>query len=207
MNRNDPISYAASFVAFLIKDLELCRTIKRVLVFGSVARGDFDDESDIDVFVHVDGTYDEKGIRDRLHLFEMTLEARRYTLEGLVNPISLHIGNLNEQEGLRSTIAASSVTLYGPSDISPSNLRPYALFELDMSDKDRAKKVRMWRTLYGYEQKVGDKTYRSPGLVNKAGGMKIGRGVFMVPANAMKELTDLLNREVVAYSVREIWIA
>ena len=46
------ISYAVDFVSFLIQSLDSdVNTIKNIYLFGSVARGDADKNSDIDLFV------------------------------------------------------------------------------------------------------------------------------------------------------------
>ena len=50
MERENLISYAANFVSFLL-DEKIAKHINRIVLFGSVARGNFDKESDIDVFI------------------------------------------------------------------------------------------------------------------------------------------------------------
>ncbi len=50
MNRYELIAYAMDFCSFLLKS-EMANEIKKIILFGSVARGDFDSESDIDIFI------------------------------------------------------------------------------------------------------------------------------------------------------------
>ncbi len=47
------IGYAQSFVSFLL-DSYVGGKVRKIILFGSVARGDFSTESDIDLFVEVD---------------------------------------------------------------------------------------------------------------------------------------------------------
>lgn len=206
MNRYDLLSYASSFVSFLIKDPAIGAIVQRVLVFGSVARGDFDEESDIDVFIDVEDEGYEKRIRGRLDLFEVSEDARKHHLEGIRNPISLRVGRLETWDSLQQAIAGSAVTLYGPSGVSPENMEGQGLFELDLADMDRAKKVKIWRTLYGYSQKVGERTYTSKGKVETLGGTRLGRGVLLVPLRSIGDMAGFLNGEGVRYKVREVWL-
>ena len=46
--RNELIAYAMDFTAYLLSKLE---GVDRIILHGSVARGDFDEESDVDLFV------------------------------------------------------------------------------------------------------------------------------------------------------------
>ena len=206
MNRYDLLSYASSFVSLLIKDPAIGTAVQRVLVFGSVARGDFDEESDIDVFIDIEDDGYEKRIRGRLDLFEASEDARKHHLEGIRNPISLRVGRLETWESLQSALAESAVTLYGPSSVVPKNMEGQGLFELDLADLERARKVKLWRALYGYSQKVGEKTYTSKGKVEMLGGTRLGRGVLLVPLRSLGGMTGFLNGEGVRYNVREVWL-
>ena len=47
MNRNKLISLSMNFSSFLVGQMD----VKSVILFGSVAKNNFDDESDIDIFV------------------------------------------------------------------------------------------------------------------------------------------------------------
>jgi predicted nucleotidyltransferase len=207
VERSDLVSYASSFVAFLVRDPAVLKEVRRVLVFGSAVSGGFDEESDIDLFVDVADEGAEGAVRARLELFEASEEARRFALEGLRNRISLRVGRLEEWESLRSAIASSSLALFGPADLSPASLRTSALFVIELAGCDRALKARLWRALYGHTQRVGGRTYSSKGLVARAGGARLGRGAFLVPAAHAHEVTGLLNRERVRYTVREVWLA
>ena len=52
INKSDLISYASNFVSFLLK-YEISNEINKIILFGSVATGSFDKESDIDLFIDI----------------------------------------------------------------------------------------------------------------------------------------------------------
>ena len=50
IERKSLIGYAAGFVSFIM-DSRVGEDINRIILFGSVARGDFGKKSDIDLFI------------------------------------------------------------------------------------------------------------------------------------------------------------
>jgi predicted nucleotidyltransferase len=88
MNRYELIAYAMDFCSFLLKS-EMANEIKKIILFGSVARGDFDSESDIDIFID---TEKEKAVdnaaKKRLKAFEKSEIFEKWMLKGLKNSLS-----------------------------------------------------------------------------------------------------------------------
>ena len=107
MERNELISYAMDFASYLALKVA---DIDRILLFGSVARGDFDDESDIDLFIDAD--LNPKEVQPILGLYELSEENKKYKLEGIKNKISLKIGKLDEWK-LKRSIISNGILLYG----------------------------------------------------------------------------------------------
>ncbi len=52
LEKNELIAYASDFVSYLLSKFKEGE-INRVILHGSIARGDFDEESDIDLFIDV----------------------------------------------------------------------------------------------------------------------------------------------------------
>ena len=199
MKKSDLISYACSFVSFLIKKKP---KIERVILFGSIASGDFDNESDIDIFV--DTSHSKKEIRAILDLYEKSEENKKYRLEGISNHISLKVGNL-EEWGIKRSIIAGGIMLYGPYQELPKGLHHYALFVVSSPLKQRKEQIRVWRILYGYTQKVGNKRYKKEGLIRGLSGKKITRGAFIIPFEKSSEVIKLLKNQKVKHSIYEIF--
>ena len=78
MKRNKLISLAQSFVAFLIESVD----IDQAILFGSIVNNDFDNESDIDLFIETNKKKENK-IRKILEKFEKSETYEKYTLRGI----------------------------------------------------------------------------------------------------------------------------
>ncbi len=200
--RNRLIAYAMHFASFLV---EKGIKAKRIILFGSVASGEFDKESDIDIFVDTDKR-EENDINSSLRSFEKTF-GEKWRLKGIGSRISITVGDLNSKgwEDLRRTIQSYGIVLYGQYKEPPKNIQPYVLFKLSFKKISRSKKVSLWRKLYGYTQKVGKKSYKSSGLLENLGGVKTDKGVVLVPASRSSELKGFLGRNRISYSLVEVW--
>lgn len=200
MKKSDLVSYACSFVSFLIKKKPL---VEKVILFGSVARGDFDSDSDIDIFV--DTSHPKKEITAILELYEKSEENKKYRLEGIKNNISLKVGSL-EKWGIKRSMIAGGLMLYGPYQELPKGLHHYALFIISSPPKQRKGRIRTWRILYGYTQKIGGKRYTKEGLIRGLSGKKLARGVFIVPFEKSSEIIKLLKDQKIKHSIYETFI-
>ena len=92
--RNELIAYAVDFSSYLLSKSE---SVEMIILFGSVARGDFDDESDIDIFVDIDEKK-EKSIKAILDDYYKTKKYNEWKLKGIDNDISLIIGRVDSEE-------------------------------------------------------------------------------------------------------------
>ncbi|MDO8661398.1 MAG: nucleotidyltransferase domain-containing protein [Candidatus Woesearchaeota archaeon] len=200
--RTTLISYALSFVSFLL-DTIVGKDIQRIILFGSVARGDFTKDSDIDLFVEVEEKQ-EQEIQKQLVLFRQSQFEKMWVLKGVTNDISLKVGKL-QQWKLKRQVISSGMLLYGKYDELPENTTYCLLVQTDVSKNSVSKQMRVWRALYGYVQKIGAKRYEQQGLVQKAGGKKLGKGVFIIPFIHRSEIIQLLNKNNISHKVYELW--
>jgi len=198
--RSKIAAYALEFTSFL---LESGIEPRKVILFGSAVTGEFDRESDIDIFVDMNRTQ-EKNVRSALKMFESAF-GEKWRLKGVSNPLSVKVGNLSNWHDLRRSIQSYGMLLYGKYSEFPENMKSYLLFRLDFSGMPRAKKVRMWRKLYGYAQRVGRKKYEKKGMVESMEGKKIERGVILVPVDKSQKLKEFLNKNRIGFQVNEIW--
>ncbi len=200
--RNKLIAYAMHFASFLV---ERGVAARRIILFGSVSSGEFDKESDVDIFVDSDKN-EEKAILGFLATFERTF-GEKWKLKGVNNQLSVTVGSIHskEWEELRRTIQSYGILLYGQYNEPPVDIQPYLLLSLDFKKLDRAKKVSLWRKLYGYAQKVGKKSYKSKGLIEKLGGVKIDKGVILIPAVNSSRFKKFLGENSISYNLVEVW--
>lgn len=202
MPRNSLIGYALSFVSFLL-DSKMGEKIDRIILFGSVARGDFDDESDIDLFIEADEKH-EKEIYKVLELFASSRINEVWKLKGVKNDISVKVGRLKKWS-LRRDVISSGVMLYGKYNEMPEKMNYYLLIKMDVSRFKPSRQMAIWRKLYGYRQKIGAKLYVGKGLVEKLGGRKLGKTMVLIPMENKREIINFLNKNKVSYTVNELW--
>ncbi len=205
MNRYELIAYAMDFSSFLLKS-SIAEDIKNIILFGSVARGDFDSESDIDIFVDA-----EKGraavkntVVKLLSTFEKSETHEKWKLRGLENSISVKTGQLERWE-LHRSIITSGILLYGKYERLPKDVKYYLLFILDFSKMERSRKIKIWRKLYGYHQKVGEKIIESKGVLEGLSGKKIKQSVIAVPAEQKEKMLDFIKNYGINHKIIEIW--
>ena len=197
--QNMLIAYATNFVSFLIeKNLAL----ERAILFGSVVTGEFDKESDIDIFLETKEK--EDNIQKLLLQFEKT-QGENWKLKGIENLLSLKTGNLKKWPHLKRSIQSNSILLYGPYKEVPEKIKSYSLLILNFNALKRSQKINIWRKLYGYKQKVKNKKYMTPGLVTQINGKKLERSVIAIPSNKSKECKDFLHKHKIKYKLIEIW--
>jgi predicted nucleotidyltransferase len=200
--RNKLIAYAAHFASFVIEN---GIQPDRIILFGSVASGEFDKQSDIDIFIDIDKDA-EQNILQLLRSFNRTF-GEKWQLKGVRNEISLTIGRLHSKEWaeLRRSMQSRGVVLYAKYEEQPQQLQSYILLTLYVGTMKRSKKVSFWRKLYGYTQKVGRKKYSSKGLLEQFQGRKIEKGVVIIPSARFAELKESLRKDKVTYDYLEVW--
>ena len=201
MKQNNLIAYAASFVSFLIDTMKT-KSIERIMLFGSVARDDFDEESDIDLFIDTKENIEQEV--ERVHkLFMMSQVRKTWELKGLKHELSLKVGSLNEWR-LKRSIISDGILLYGKMREMPENAEYYLLFQPSFQGLPRNRQLRIWRKLYGYQQKVGKKVYKSKSLIESLNGKRIESSI-LIPAQREKEILEFLRKHRVRYTLHELW--
>ncbi len=200
MKQKELIAFASSFSSFL---LSMKDSIKRIILFGSVARDQHDEESDIDLFVE---TKTKKEDFTKLaKLFEQTPECRKFRILGIKNEISIHSGDLDKRADLKRSMLNNGIILFDQFSYDPEESDPYVLFSIEVSKKDRKSKVKVWRELYGYSQKVGKKTYITKGIIQENKGIRLGPGVFILEAKNSEKISEFLRKNRIKYRILELW--
>ncbi|MFH1376704.1 MAG: nucleotidyltransferase domain-containing protein [Candidatus Woesearchaeota archaeon] len=197
MEKNKLISLALSFVSFLIIRVK----IKNAILFGSVASNNFDDESDIDLFIETD-IKNKSKIINLLSLYKKTKEHENFKLEGIKNEISIKCGNLDNWKSLKRSIISNGIVLYGRYEENPEKLKHKILFTLTLKNVLRSKKIKIWRKIYGYNQKMNKKTYNFKGMAEN----KLGRGAFLASLENSQDIIDYLKKNKIKYTYFDIWI-
>lgn len=195
--------YAMYFTAYFFNNLgEDNKNVVKVILFGSVARDDYEKDSDIDLFIEVKKKTEklEKKIKKITESFYNSREASLFKLKGANNKISLKIGRLSEWEDLERSIASTGIILYAPYETMklPSGIKHYLIIFWSKIGKNRGAFL---NRLYGF--KIKNKRYE--GLISKLNGKKLGKSCIMMPIKYRKDILDLLKEYKVEAKLMEVF--
>lgn len=203
INKFDLISYATNFVSFILR-YNINKEINSIILFGSVATNNFDEESDIDLFIDTDKKNNNKIIRV-LELYKKSEDYKKYKLFGIKNEISIKTGKLEEWKDIKRSIISNGIYLYGKYKSIPDKIKQYIICNIELKKLNRNKKIKLWRLLYGYTQKINKKLYKFKGLIEELYGKKIAKNLFIIPVENQQKLIYTLKMNKVSYKINEIW--
>ncbi|HLC32174.1 MAG TPA: nucleotidyltransferase domain-containing protein [Candidatus Nanoarchaeia archaeon] len=199
---NKTEGYAIDFVSFIIQKTKRIENIKNIILFGSVARQEADEKSDVDIFIDVveESKLFEEEIENNRESFTKSIKYKNYWEPlGITAKINTTIGKLTDWKELQTSIYANGITLYGkfhPSKVDGKHLT----FFIWENIKPNAKRVLLNKQLYGYKQK--SKFY--PGLIQKYNGERIGKGCILVPIEHANLFHALYKRHKVAVKIKKV---
>lgn len=205
--KNETLSYAYDFVHFLAGRMN--DNAKGIILFGSVARGDFDRESDVDIFIDTPEKK-AKEVRKAVDAAQNEFEIysrRTWKLQGVDMPIKCIVGDINSKKwsALKREIISSGIILYGRYKELPQELRHCFIFSFSLANLKYKNQVSAIRKIYGYSTKKGRKTYRHAGILDGIMGEKLNPSVVMAPAEGYKKLFDFFRKNRVSFRIREVW--
>lgn len=197
--RNELIAYAMDFCSYLVSNAE---KIEKIILFGSVAKDQFDAESDIDLFIHTKERKLEQKIKKIVDNYYLTEKFRRWGLNGIDRAFSCIVGDLDSEEwrDLKISIANTGILLYGKYESKIGKAKQFAIFSLKPI-KPEVKRVVVHKQLFGFSLK--NKSYR--GIVSKYQGAVLGRSIFMVPCEYSLNTKKFLNENKISFEVYDIW--
>lgn len=152
-----------------------------IILFGSRARGDYDEFSDYDLIVLFDGK--EKMWKRWEALFEasgkmkVTLHLIPQTLDELRRANPAFLEELNEHGRLLYAKYPFEAFLMRP------ELKEFLLLSYDMAELEYRQKMKIEYELYG------------KGTMEKLGGRRVGKGVLILPASSGKSVAKMLEDE------------
>ena len=206
-------AYIYDFISFLFEK-NLKEEIKNIILYGSAASGEFDEQSDIDIFIEV---WDknkkpkiEEKIKEQLNKFE-DVASRIWYPRGIKNRFSIIIDNLDSPkwENLKYDIISNGILLYGKFEkmLEKEKMLHEVLVTFSLNKLKQPKKMRFVRELYGYKLKKGKKKlYGKEGLLDIYKGIKISSNSILIPIEKIKEFRKLFSRFRITPEIREIWM-
>ena len=196
-------NYASYFTAYLLSNIKNVNNIERIVLYGSVARGEATKESDIDIFIEIKekGKKVEKAIKEIETNFYQSREGALFKSRGVDNKFSIKIGKLQDWKDLYKSIASSGIVLYGPYEAKelPLGVKHFIIVFWEKIGKNRGSYL---NKLYGFN--VKNKHYK--GLLEKFAGKKIGKSCVMMPLEYKNEIFNLIKNHKVKAKVLDIFI-
>ncbi len=136
MNQKLIIAYVYDFLSHIFEEKI---SLKKVILFGSVARNEFDKNSDIDLFIEpkqkskIKET--EKKIKEIKKRFEYEKE-HTWKLKNIDYPIKEIIGNLEDLtwKTLKEDIISNGIMLYGKYEELPKKIKHYTLINYSLKN-------------------------------------------------------------------------
>jgi len=203
-------AYIYDFISFLFEEEEFKKEIRSILLFGSVASGEYDEESDIDLFIDIQkkekGKEVERLLKGQIEKFE-ELSARIWYPRGIKNKFSIIVGDIHSPEwkNIRYDAVSNGKILYGKYEGS-SDKKHWVVISFSPSKLKQSEKMQLARALYGYELKRNGKKYIQKGMLDENGGIKLSVNTIVVPIERTKEFRKLFTKYKVTPEIREIWM-
>ena len=189
MKTSDTQIYASTFASFLMRKLgDKIKDIDRVILYGSVAKGNAMKTSDVDIFIDTKKDL-KKEVSDIIDEFYKSREALLFKARGIENEINVKTGELKNWKDLHRSITSTGITLWGRYEEreKPIGSKHKIIFYWDKIDRNRGAFL---NKIYGF--KSGEKRY--PGLLEKINGMKIGKSNIIIPIEYKEEIIRLLKK-------------
>lgn len=197
ISRSDCESYALSFVSFVLPKLQ---EIDEIILFGSSARDEADEKSDIDLFFNTKDKDNEKIIKSELGKFYRSKLFETFSQRGIKNLINFNVGDLSKWS-LKRSIVSEGIVLYSRNYKSaPEKMNGFVFFNISPV-KDIAKRNKVIRWLFGRKEE----NYSSNGFVKEVNGKKVSPTGFIVSLKDSQEVISRLKREKIDYSLFEFW--
>lgn len=208
MKKSEIYSYVYDFVSHLMERVDIL-SVKSIILFGSVSRGDFDMESDVDLFID---TKKEVHIENEVKsvLNEFYAHSRKtWVLRGVENQIKPIVGDLDSSKwaNLRREMASNGFVIYGNYAPTLEYKTHYILITYYIHMLKPREKASFIRSLFGYSLKSGKKKYVQEGLLKQVSGIKLAKSVFMVPAEQWDKVYNIFSKygDRILFEKREVW--
>ncbi|MEM2154933.1 MAG: nucleotidyltransferase domain-containing protein [Nitrososphaeria archaeon] len=181
----------------LVETISSIKEVLAIILFGSIARGDYDEYSDYDILVI---------FKDKESMWKNwdELFKRVGRLNLLVHCIPKSLEEfLKSEPTFLNEIFRNGKLLYikypFQAYMKPLDLKPYKLITYNMSGLRQEDKMKFYYKLYGKNSSS------NIGLVKKVGGIKVSEGCLLIPENSFEIIKEILNKFNVKFNVIEIY--
>jgi len=184
----------------IAKELSKIEDVKVIILYGSLARGEFTSRSDVDLLILTTEYKTQKEIHDKV--IELEPEIGRN-----IQPTIRTIVELQKTDtGLLQNIFQEGKILYlrEPSDIPSAILlqqKPYLIYSFQISSLLQKDKVRFNRQLYEQTRKG----YKYKGLLQEIVGQKLSAGCVIIPYVQKQKIEKFFKKFKVKFEQLKVW--
>ncbi len=208
MKQTEVLAYTYEFISMLLEEELIKNALKKIVLFGSVARDDFSEKSDVDIFVELtelsNANKTESIIKEKINRFEIIAE-KTWALRGINLPIKVIVGKVGDETwaSLKDEIKQYGITLYGEYKEYVEN---YALISYSLNQLKQRQKMSFLRRMYGYKNTKNKKVYTKTGLLSTLNAVKTAANQCIVKADQVKTIIHLLKEFSLQYKIKKIHI-
>ncbi len=196
-------SYPMYFVSYLFDHLKNVDNIVKIILYGSFAKEEQNEESDVDIFIEVKKKSEnfENQVKNIVENFYSSRESALFKLKGIDNRFSIKTGKLSLWKDIERSIMSTGIILYSRYQTRnlPSETKHNIIFFWDKIGRNRGAFL---NKLYGF--RVNGKRYS--GLIERYSGKKLGKSCVMFPIEYKDELYKLIKDYEVNSKIIEVFI-
>lgn len=202
--------YIYDYISILFENRKIREYVRGIILFGSVATGEHDKKSDIDLFIDVSKSNTqlvEKIVEDADKRFYTVAESK-WSLIDIKIPVKCIVGDLQDDmwKEIRAEIISTGIMLYGKFEALPEKLKHYSFFTYSMRNLSQKEKMKFLRSLFGYKSIKDGKEYLQKGALDVIGGKKINYNALLVPIEKSREVQKFFNSFKITPEIRELWV-
>jgi predicted nucleotidyltransferase len=182
-------------------------TIQTIILFGSVARGQAREESDVDICIILKNEQKQNTLQNQILQLEKKYDKN-------INIIFTNPQFTGLDRHFIETILREGIILYGTLPAIPIQrleLEPYEIIKYDLSSLSHPEKMKIKRLLYGITTKktYNGKTYenKQKGKVEEFGGIRIGIASILIPEKMSWQIEDLLKKYKISIRKITTWLS
>lgn len=184
----------------IAKELSKVEDVKAVILYGSLARGEFTSRSDIDLFILTTDDKTQNEVESKV--IELESEIGRNIQPTIRTLIELQ----KTDTGLLQNIFQEGKILYlkEPSDIPSAILlqqKPFLIYSFQISSLPQKDKAKFNRQLYEQTRKE----YKYKGLLQEIGGQKLSSGCIMIPHMQKEAIEKFFRKFKVKFEQLKVW--
>lgn len=184
----------------IAKALSVIEDVKAVVLYGSLARGEYTSRSDIDLFILTAEKKTLKEIQDKV------IELEQETGKN-IQPTIRTVKELQKTDtGLLQNIFQEGKVLYlrEVADIPSAILlqqKPYLIYSFQINNLSQKDKVRFNRQLYEQTKE----NYKYKGFLQELGGQRLSAGCILVPYTERQKIENFLKKFNVRFNQLKVW--